>query len=46
MLEAYYRFVVNDRVALTADLQYMDDELVGGAGPEGYIVGLRATAEF
>ena len=46
VLEAYYRFVFNDHVALTADLQYMDDELQEGPGPEGYIVGLRATAEF
>ena len=46
VLETYYRFVFNDHMAVTADLQYMDDELVTGSGPEGYIVGLRATAEF
>ena len=44
--EIYYRFALTNRTALTADLQYMneDDEVEGD--PEGFIYGLRATVGF
>jgi hypothetical protein len=44
--EAYYRLVVNDYFALTADVQYMQDKVKEGVSPEGFILGLRATSEF
>lgn len=44
--EAYYRFVVTDYLALTADIQHMRDEKIRGGSPEGMIYGLRATIEF
>jgi hypothetical protein len=44
--EAYYRLVVNDYLALTADVQYMQDKVKEGVSPEGFILGLRATTEF
>jgi porin len=46
VIEAYVRFVVNDYVAITADLQYIDERYDAGSGPEGWIPGLRLTAEF
>ncbi|MCF7983659.1 MAG: carbohydrate porin [Thiohalocapsa sp.] len=50
VFEAYYRTQVNDFFALTADLQYMSDALIDAdpaqEDPEGWIFGLRATAEF
>jgi porin len=44
--EIYYRFVLNEHLALTGDLQYMTDRYKTGGGPEGWIFGLRATTEF
>lgn len=44
--EAYYRFVINDYLALSADIQYMKDDLRNQENPAGFIYGLRATAEF
>lgn len=46
--EAYYRFVLNEFFALTADLQYMKDDHKGSGtdSPKGWILGLRAAAEF
>ena len=44
--EAYYRFVVNDYFALTADVQYMQDRVKEAESPSGFILGLRATSEF
>lgn len=46
LAEAYYRFVIRDRFALTADLQYMHDEKRIGEDPKGFILGLRADAYF
>jgi hypothetical protein len=50
VFEAYYRAVLNDYFAITADVQYMDDSLRKTdplqESPEGWILGLRATAEF
>jgi hypothetical protein len=44
--EAYYRFVVNDHLALSADIQYMKDDLRNQQNPAGFIYGMRLTAEF
>jgi hypothetical protein len=44
--EAYYRFVINDNLALSADIQYMKDNLRNQENPTGFIYGLRLTAEF
>ena len=44
--EAYYRFVINDNLALSADVQYMIDALQDQQNPRGFIYGLRLTAEF
>ena len=44
--EAYYRFALNTSLALTADLQYMKDEQRNQDNPQGFIFGLRLTAEF
>lgn len=44
--EAYYRFVLNDYFALTADVQHMKDDFKEGDSPKGWIFGLRAAAEF
>lgn len=44
--ELYYRFVAHKYLAITADVQYMRDDLKAGRGPRGFIVGLRFAAEF
>lgn len=44
--EAYYRLVLDDHLALTADIQYMNDHLKEEDNPKGFILGLRATAQF
>lgn len=45
--EAYVRFILNDYLAVTFDLQYMDDEFKDGGGdPEGFIRGGRVALEF
>jgi Carbohydrate-selective porin, OprB family len=44
--EAYYRFVINSYLALSADIQYMKDELQNQENPAGFIYGMRLTAEF
>ena len=44
--EAYYRWVLDDTLAVSADLQYMKDDLGSGPGAEGFIYGLRATTVF
>ena len=50
VFEADYRAPLNDYFAITADVQYMSDALAqidpSQRDPEGWIVGLRATAEF
>lgn len=50
VLEAYYRLGLNDSVALTADLQYMSDARAqvdpAQEYPQGWILGMRLTAEF
>jgi porin len=44
--EAYVRFVLNAYFAVTADLQYMKDDNKNASSPEGWIYGVRLTAEF
>jgi hypothetical protein len=46
VFEAYVRFVLNTYIALSVDLQYMDEPLDSGVGPRGWIPGFRLTAEF
>ncbi len=50
VFEAYYRAVLNEHVAITADIQYMDDDLIDidpeQDNPDGWIFGLRLTAQF
>ena len=45
--EAYVSFGLNDYLALTFDLQYMQDKYVLGENDvDGWIAGVRATCEF
>jgi porin len=44
--ETYYRKVFHEHLAVTADLQYMRDVDLDGAGPEGFILGLRLVTQF
>jgi hypothetical protein len=44
--EAYYRWQLGEVFGLTADVQYMRDDYKASDGPNGWIFGLRATAEF
>lgn len=46
--EVYWRFVLNDYFAVTADIQYMKDkyDVSGMDDLEGIIGGIRMTAEF
>ncbi len=44
--ETYYRFVINDHLALTADIQYMRDGRKEEDNPRGFMLGLRGTARF
>jgi Carbohydrate-selective porin, OprB family len=50
VIEAYYRFGINDYLAFTADVQYMaDDRIEVGPiqeDPQGWILGVRLTAQF
>jgi len=46
VFEAYVRFLLNDYFAVTADLQYQNEQLEEGGGPKGVIPGIRLTAEF
>jgi hypothetical protein len=50
VFEAYYRAMLNEYAAITADVQYMKDDLIEEdprqENPEGWIFGLRLTAEF
>jgi hypothetical protein len=44
--EGYIRFQLTHYFALTADLQYMKDDIRNGESPKGWICGLRLAAEF
>ncbi len=45
-LEAYYRFVFSDYFDLTADLQWIEDDLRESKDPQGNIIGLRFNVNF
>jgi len=44
--EMYARFALNDIFAVTGDVQYMKDSIKAGEDSDGWIFGLRMTAEF
>lgn len=44
--EVYYRFVATEWLALTADIQYMNDHYRAGADVGGWVFGLRATVDY
>lgn len=46
IFETYYRFAVNDSLAISADLQYMSDRYSMGSRVDGWVFGLRAVADF
>ena len=46
VFELYGRFALSDIFAVTGDIQYMKDTMDVGDNPNGWIFGLRATAEF
>ena len=46
VLEAYIRFGLNDYLAFTMDIQYMNDDYEIAEKIKGFIYGLRMAAEF
>jgi hypothetical protein len=46
VFEIYGRIAVTPIFAVTGDVQYMKDAMAKGDSPEGWIFGLRVTAEF
>lgn len=50
VFETYYRVGLNDYVGLTADVQYLEEDLAWSdprqENPKGWILGMRLTAEF
>ena len=44
--ETYVRFVLNEMFAATADFQYLADDVSGAKNPDGWVGGIRVTAEF
>ena len=44
--EAYVRFALDQYVALTLDVQYMQDKYYDADDPNGFIYGLRLACEF
>ncbi|HKI49947.1 MAG TPA: carbohydrate porin, partial [Desulfobacteria bacterium] len=46
VFEIYGRIAVTSIFAVTGDVQYMKDAMAEGDSPEGWIFGLRVTAEF
>lgn len=47
VLETYYRFVINDFLSATGDVQYLRDDFQEGAGErKGWFLGVRVTAAF
>lgn len=45
--EVYWRFVLNNYVAVTADAQYMQDEYdTDDNDTDGFILGIRGAVEF
>jgi carbohydrate-selective porin (OprB family) len=46
VFEIYGRFGLNHFLAVTGDVQYMKDSMKEGESPNGWIFGVRLTAEF
>lgn len=46
VIEAYYRWQIGHFLGLTADVQYQNDELKTGQGPNGFTYSVRIVAEF
>jgi porin len=46
VLEAYYRYVLNEILSATADIQYLKDEHNDSDDHKGWVLGVRLTAEF
>jgi porin len=46
VFEAYVRMVLNDIFAVTVDLQYIDATHEASSGSQGWMPGMRMTAEF
>ncbi len=46
LIETYYRMQCNEMLGLTADVQYQKDDYRVSQGPDGWIISLRAVAEF
>jgi hypothetical protein len=44
--EAYYRFDASAQVAMTANIQYQQDDYDNGPDPRGFTAGIRLVAEF
>ncbi len=44
--ESYYRWVMTERVALSADLQFVQDSLATGITAHGWVYGIRSTVQF
>lgn len=46
VFETYVRFLLNEYFAITADLQYQDNNMKQAASPSGFISGVRCVVEF
>ena len=46
VVETYVRFLLNEYVAVTADLQYQDNKMKQGVSPSGFVSGVRCVVEF
>jgi porin len=46
VFETYYRYVFNDYLAASADIQYMKDSMELSGNTNGWILGVRLTAEI
>lgn len=46
IVESYYRWVMTEQLALSADLQFVQDSLTTGAVQHGWVYGIRGTVQF
>jgi porin len=46
VFETYYRYAVNEYLSATADFQYMKDSMEEDDNTDGWILGIRLTAEI
>jgi len=46
VFETYIRFLLSEYFAVTADLQYQDNNMKQGDSPSGFISGVRCVVEF